>query len=92
MTDANNITIKIAYWNADGTKMKNHIIHFLEKYNIDIMLLGKTHLRNCNNFTIQNYCSCRNNRIHQMGGGTTISVKNNTEHLLCTGETENTLI
>ena len=77
---ANN-DLKISTWNARSVKNKKHeVINFIEKHNIDILLITETFLKPHIAFHIPNFLIYRNDRLNQTGGGVAIIIKNSINH------------
>lgn len=55
-------------------------MEFIKEQKIDIMMLGKTWLRNGDAFTIPNFIVYRNDKLEQPGGGTAICIKKSLKH------------
>lgn len=73
--------LKIVTWNADGvTRDKNVLEDFLLEYDIDIILIGETHLTPNKRFSVKNYSFYRTDGINGPYGGTAIFVKNCIQH------------
>lgn len=84
-------SFNIASWNANSLTNKKHELEdFLINFDIDIMLINETWLRQGNIFKIANYYTYRDDRQNRPGGGTAILIKNNIKHdILYSPETEN---
>lgn len=75
--------MNICIWNAHSVKNKKHeVIHFLDKYNIDILLISETYLKPDIAFHIPHYLIYRADRNDQSGGGVAIMIKNSIPHTL----------
>ena len=74
--------LKICFWNANGiNQRKNEIVHFLQKEDIDVMLISETHLTNKYNFNIPGFVFHKTN--HPDGkahGGTGILIRRRMRH------------
>ncbi|GJQ78512.1 hypothetical protein Trydic_g11626 [Trypoxylus dichotomus] len=69
----------IAFWNANGLTTRK--MELEERYHLDALLIGETHLRASNRLSLLN---CRVYRIDRKGaraGGTDILVKSTIDHL-----------
>lgn len=88
--------LKTVYWNAAGLRIKKHeVMAFLQKENIDIMLIGETWLKANISFKIPNYAIYRTDRILQPQGGTAILIKKHIPHVFLQTrqcQIENTII
>ena len=74
--------IKICHWNANGiSQHKLELKHFLNKNEVDVMLLSETHLTEKNNLFIEGFSFYKTN--HPEGtahGGSGILVRNRLKH------------
>lgn len=70
-------------WNARSVSKKKHeLIYFLDKFNIDIILITETHLKPGMGFHIPHYYIYRNDRTDQACGGVAIAIKKSISHTL----------
>ncbi|GJQ88801.1 hypothetical protein Trydic_g13294 [Trypoxylus dichotomus] len=73
--------LQIAFWNANGlTTKKTELEQFVQRYQLDVVLIGETHLRASNRLTLPNFRVYRADREDARGGGTAILVKSTIEH------------
>lgn len=73
--------LKIATWNGRGiTRKASEIEYFLNSYNIEVMLIQETWLKEKTPFELQNYQVYREYRKIGKGGGTAIAVKKTLKH------------
>lgn len=69
------------YWNAAGLHSKKHeTMAFLQRENVDIMIIGETWLKANIQLKIPNYITYRSDRILQPHGGTAILIKKHIPH------------
>ena len=86
-------------WNANGVgRQRNGVEEFLERHNVDVLLVGETHLAEADTFKVRNYITYRNDRDATIrSGGTAVLIKRCIEHAqLCdlrtTGGLESTSV
>lgn len=73
-------SLKVSYWNANGLlNKKNELVHYLNKHNIDVLLVNETHLKPNQIPKIRDYNFYKNDRLTK-GGGVAIYIKNNLSH------------
>ncbi|GJQ86966.1 hypothetical protein Trydic_g20271, partial [Trypoxylus dichotomus] len=71
----------IAFWNANGlSTKKTELEEFVQRHQLDAVLIGETHLRAGNRLTLPNFRVYRTDRENARGGGTAILVKSTIEH------------
>lgn len=69
--------LKICTWNAQSVNNKKlELENFLNKYDIDIILISETFLKPAKSFFIQNYICYRKDRDDEPHGGVCILIKN----------------
>lgn len=75
-------TLLIAQWNANGiSQHKLELETFLNRYNIDIMLISETHLTTKNNFKMHGFKIYDTKHPEDKPrGGTAILIKNRIKH------------
>ncbi|GJQ68000.1 hypothetical protein Trydic_g16738 [Trypoxylus dichotomus] len=74
-------SLQIALSNANclSTK-KTELEEFVQRHQLDAVLIGETHLRASNRLTLPNFRVYRTDREDARGGGTAILVKSTIEH------------
>lgn len=76
-----NKNIKIAFCNAQSVNNEKHKLeHFLNKHNIDIILLQETFSKPQVKFNTPNYLTYRQDRLQGKGGGTSILINKKIKH------------
>lgn len=82
MSTINLKEIKLANWNANGTKSKKStLIEFLSRHKIDIACITETHLKNTDLFKINGFNIYRTDRNStHSSGGVAILIKKNIKH------------
>lgn len=74
-------SLKIAYWNANGLySKKEEVKHFINKHQLDVLLVNETHLKPCQKPNISHYNLYKNDRTTSNGGGTAIYIRNTISH------------
>ena len=77
------LILKVANWNANSILKKNlDVTNFLQKHNIDIMLVTETFLKTPIKFSIPSYTIYRIDRTEGQKGGVAIFIKNSIKHRL----------
>lgn len=73
--------MKIHYWNAQGLSSKIDLVRaFIQVTDLDILLIGETHLKPHQKCKIFNYTIYRTDRLIEKGGGTAIIIRNGMKH------------
>ncbi|GJQ71859.1 hypothetical protein Trydic_g14255 [Trypoxylus dichotomus] len=74
-------SLQIALWNANGlTTKKTELEKFVQRHQLDAILIGEIHLRASNRLILPNFRVYRADREDARGGGTAILVKSTIEH------------
>ncbi|GJQ79525.1 hypothetical protein Trydic_g16372 [Trypoxylus dichotomus] len=74
-------SLQIAFWNANRlTTKKTELEEFVQRHQLDAVLIGETHLRGSNRHSLPNFRVYRADREDARGGGTAILVKSTIEH------------
>ncbi|GJQ70362.1 hypothetical protein Trydic_g1824 [Trypoxylus dichotomus] len=74
-------SLQIAFWNANGlTTKKTELEEFVQRHQLDAILIGETHLTASNRLTLPNFRVYRSNREDPRGRDTAILVKSTIEH------------
>uniref|UniRef100_A0A182PWS2 Endo/exonuclease/phosphatase domain-containing protein n=1 Tax=Anopheles epiroticus TaxID=199890 RepID=A0A182PWS2_9DIPT len=73
--------LKVSYWNANGiANKKMDVIYFLNRYDIDVLLVVETFLKPVHTFSIAQYKVYRVDRVVGPKGGVLILIKSNLKH------------
>ncbi|GJQ79093.1 hypothetical protein Trydic_g5349 [Trypoxylus dichotomus] len=72
---------KPQFWNAnDLATKKTELEEFVQRHQLDAVLIGETHLRASNRLSLQNFRVHRTDREGAHGGGTAILIKSTIDH------------
>lgn len=73
--------IKVVYWNCRNIKSKlEETRAFLQSNDVDVLLLGETHLKPGQSLKIPNYCIYRKDRKIKAGGGVAVLIRKSLIH------------
>ncbi|GJQ79316.1 hypothetical protein Trydic_g16183 [Trypoxylus dichotomus] len=68
--------LQIAFWNANGlTTKKTELEEFVQRHQLDAVIIGETHLRASNRISLPNFRVYRTDREGAREGGTAILTK-----------------
>ncbi|GJQ79336.1 hypothetical protein Trydic_g16198 [Trypoxylus dichotomus] len=71
----------IAFWNANClTTKKTELEEFVQRHQLDAVLIGETHLRASNRLSLPNFRIHRTDREDGRGEGTAILIKSTIDH------------
>ncbi|GJQ79305.1 hypothetical protein Trydic_g16172 [Trypoxylus dichotomus] len=69
------------FWNANGlTNKKAELEEFIQRHQLDAILIGETHLRASDRLSLRNFRVYRTDRVGARGGGTAIMIKSSIDH------------
>ncbi|GJQ70712.1 hypothetical protein Trydic_g645 [Trypoxylus dichotomus] len=74
-------SLQIAFWNGNGlTTKKTEMEEFVQRHQLDSVLIGETHLRASNGFSLRYFRVHRTDREGARGGGTPVLIKSTIDH------------
>ncbi|GJQ79034.1 hypothetical protein Trydic_g8736 [Trypoxylus dichotomus] len=74
-------SLTAAFWNANGlSNKKTELEEFIQRHQMDVLLIGETHLRANDRLSLRNFRVYRTDREGARGGGTAIMIKSSIDH------------